>query len=128
MQALKLVQDIPELKLIAMDFFLAHEAVMIHKNINELGSEILSEIFRLRLNRPEIPSVQIPACTLTEDLGKLLRTGAYSDCICRQGFSLYSPKFGSVHGKHIKTHKCILGTSTATVRTDNNHSLQITLF
>jgi hypothetical protein len=77
---------------------MANEAQIIQKNIQDLGSHLLAELFRFRLERPKIPAVLIPSSTLTEDLGKLLNIGVFSDCKC------------IVKEEQIPTHRAILAS------------------
>ena len=101
LECLKLVEDnanYHNLKLFTMDYFMANEAQIIQKNIQDLGSQLLAELFRFRLERPKIPAVLIPSSTLTEDFSKLLSTGIFADCKC------------IVKGEEIPTHRAILAS------------------
>lgn len=93
------VKSIPSLKAFAIHYFIENEAILVEKNIQILGSDTLSEIYRLRLSRLKIEPIFIPPSTLSYDIGTLLKSGdMYSDCVC------------SVNNTKFSTHKCILAS------------------
>jgi hypothetical protein len=99
LEILKRVKDIAPLKMFAIHYFINNESVLVQKDIQSLGSEILSDIYRARYSASDaILPVSVPPSTLGQDIGSLLESRLYSDCICK------------VNQDEFRAHKCILAS------------------